>query len=147
ILRDNWFDEITCISTLEHIGMDNTMLYTKDSRFAQNEQADFIYVLREFYRLLKPSGRLLLSVPYGLYQNIGWMQQFDRQLLQQAIHAFGGEVMQKDFYKYTADGWQISDEASCTSCEYFNIHTRQDFDPDYAAAARAVACLQLRKPA
>jgi ubiquinone/menaquinone biosynthesis C-methylase UbiE len=31
ILKDQCFDEIVCISTLEHIGMDNTMLYTKDS--------------------------------------------------------------------------------------------------------------------
>lgn len=32
-LRDGWFDEIVCISTLEHVGMDNTLLYTSDPAF------------------------------------------------------------------------------------------------------------------
>ncbi len=121
------------------------MLYTKDERSIQNKQADYLHVMKELNRVLKPGGRLWLTVPYGKYQNMGWQQQFDRLLLQHAIEDFGGEVSQRVFYKYCADGWQISDAEACASCEYFDIHKRKEFDPDNAAAARAVACLELLK--
>jgi hypothetical protein len=144
LLRDHWFDEITCISTLEHIGMDNTQ-YSQNSQFIQNNQADFLLVMKEFDRLLKPGGRLWFTVPYGKYQHMGWQQQFGPALLQQAIDAFGGEVTQQVFYKYNTDGWQVADAEACASCEYFDIHVSTEFDPDYAAAARAVACVELLK--
>ena len=145
ILLDAIFDEIACISTIEHIGMDNTMLYTGDEQFDEANTDDYQVVLKEFRRLLKPGGRLCITVPYGRYQNIGWMQQFDGVKLEEAINVFGGTIRDQTFYKYNADGWQIAEAAECADCEYYNIHARNGFDPDYAAAARAVACVELVK--
>lgn len=141
ILRDETFDEITCISTLEHIGMDNTMLYTEDKTFEENAHEDYILVLKEMNRILKPGGRFLLTVPFGVARNLNWIRQFDRALLQKAIDAFGGELLECTLYQYSADGWQLSDMEACANCEYFDVHTGEPFASDYAAAARAVACL------
>lgn len=145
IFRDHLFEEIVCISTLEHIGMDNTLVYTNDQRYNETRPRDYRDALREFQRLLKPGGRLFLTVPYGKYQNCGWMQQFDRERLEDALAVFDGKVEEQAFYRYTSDGWILSNAAECAECEYFDFYARPKFDPDYAAAARAVACLKLSR--
>ena len=143
ILRDDLFDEIVCISTLEHIGLDNTLIYTRDGRYKESRPFDYRDALCEFRRLLAPGGQLLLTVPYGRYQNCGWLQQFDRELLDDAIRAFDGTLLDQAFYRYTPGGWVLADAVDCVDCEYYDIHAQPNHDPDYAAAARAVACIQL----
>lgn len=145
ILRDGVFDEIACISTLEHVGMDNTMLYTQDDRYDETADSTYVQVLQEFSRLLKPGGRFLLTVPYGKAQNLGWLQQFDAARLQSVITGFGGKLLEQTFYRYDVNGWQISGAEAAAQCEYFDIHSKQPFDTDYAAAARAVACILMVK--
>jgi SAM-dependent methyltransferase len=145
ILRDKIFDEITCISTLEHIGMDNTMLYTQDKAFNESNREGYSLALQEFNRLLKPGGRLLITVPFGIPMNIKWLQQYDREELQKIVEVFAGQLVESTFYHYTQQGWQLSDMETCAQCEYYDIHSGKPFDPDYAAAARAVACLVLEK--
>lgn len=143
ILKDELFDEIVCISTLEHIGMDNTLIYIQNACYQETKPSDYRKVMKEFRRMLKPGGQLLLTVPYGQYQNHGWLQQFDSKLLEDAISAFSGELQNLAFYQYTPNGWVLSDADSCATCSYYNIHANPKYDADYAAAARAVACVQL----
>ena len=145
ILKSECFDEIACISTLEHIGMNNTFLYSKDPRFDELRPADYQDVVREFKRLLKPGGKLFITVPYGRYENLGWLQQFDHQRIRTVLEVFGGSASNVAYYKYLADGWQVVDADACADCSYFDIHHRSDYEPDYVAAARAVACIELVK--
>jgi SAM-dependent methyltransferase len=76
--QDCFFDQIFCISTLEHIGHDEyeedrakDTVFKRDSKepinrasILKNFTAD-IEVIHEFRRILKQSGELLLSVPMG----------------------------------------------------------------------------------
>ena len=143
ILNNEVFEEIVCISTLEHIGMDNTVIYTSDRRYKEFRPLDYQDALRELRRLLVPGGQLLLTVPYGRYQNRGWLQQFDREMLEDTIRVFDGKLHDQAFYRYTSGGWSLARAADCVDCKYYDIHARSGYDPDYAAAARAVACIQL----
>ena len=143
--RSECFDEIVCISTLEHIGMDNTFLYSKDKTFKESKMDDYKLVVREFRRLLVLGGRLFLTVPYGKYENMGWQQQFDEKMVREVFKEFGGKNFEVTYFKYTNDGWQVSKAQECNECVYFDIHKRKDFDSDYAAAARAVACIEMVK--
>lgn len=154
-IRNDYYDAIICLSTLEHIGCDNT-LYTRDERDRENRPDDFVLAVKELRRVLKPGGLLFLSVPFGAYRHLGTAQQFDRSLLSHAIDAFGTarEVVEA-FYRYTADGWQLSTAADCAECEYVEWITKLEqhqqlpdpvpIEPDLAAAARAVACVRLVK--
>jgi hypothetical protein len=145
ILKDECFDEIVCISTLEHIGMNNTALYSKNERFAESRTNDYEMAVQEFYRLMKPAGKLYITVPYGRYFNHDWLQVFDEGMVDTITRVFKGSKVNKAYYRYYPDGWQISSADDCSECTYFDIHKQPDYDPDYAAAARAVVCLELTK--
>ena len=145
ILKDECFDEIVCISALEHVGMDNTFLYTKDSRFNEFRQDDYQDVVKEFKRLLKPGGKLYITVPYGRYENLGWLQQFDSHRVETVLDVFEGSASDVTYCKYFADGWQVADADACAESSYFDIHHRSGYEPDYVAAARAVACIEMVK--
>jgi ubiquinone/menaquinone biosynthesis C-methylase UbiE len=146
VFRDDFFDTMVCISTIEHIGLDNTQRdYTTDARYREDKPEDYQLVMREFYRTLKTGGRLLLTVPYGKRVVFDWLQQYDAAELQKLIAAFPGRLVEETYYRYLPTGWQFATAAECADCEYYNIHQRQGFDADYAAAARAVACLMFEK--
>ena len=145
ILNSEYFDEIVCISTLEHVGMNNTFLYSKDIRFDELRTDDYQDTVKEFKRLLKPGGRLFITVPYGHYENLGWLQQFDRQKVETAVEVFDGSSSSIAYYRYSADGWQIADADACADCSYLDIHHHPNYEPDYVAAARSVACLEMVK--
>jgi hypothetical protein len=101
--------------------------------------------MAEFRRVLKPGGRLLLTVPFGLPQNYGWLQQFDKAGIEDIINAFGSNPLLTTFFQYVPNGWIISDAESCKKSEYFDVHSANEPAPDRAAAARAVACLEFQK--
>jgi len=151
--RDNYYDTILCMSTLEHVGLDNTQ-YTGSQQNVEQRPTDYLKVLPELRRVLKPGGRLFISVPYGKYINFGSFQQFDAQLVKLTLDAFEPEWSEETYFHYTADGWCLSSAQDCEKAEYVQWtalppNQRQSpfpNEPDHAAAARAVACLLLAKP-
>jgi SAM-dependent methyltransferase len=142
LLRDEAFHVIVCVSTLEHIGLDNTKLYTTDPQFKETRPAEYQKVLRELRRLLAPGGKLLLTVPFGRAANLGWMQQFDEAGLDDVCSAFGESPRYRTFFRYSPSGWGLASAHECAACEYFDVHSTADPASDRAAAARAVACLE-----
>ena len=145
LFKDDAFDEIVCISTLEHVGMDNTRLYSRDKKFKEANHDDYLIVIDEFKRLLKTKGKLLITVPFGLYEDRGWLQQFDAEMIKKVIDRFNGSDADVVFYKYHYSGWKKAESRDCSDCSYFDIHETKTYEKDYAAAARAVACVELIK--
>ena len=131
--ENGYFDYIVCISTLEHIGMDN-ILYAKNAKYRENKPADFKEVIFEFKRVLKKGGSLYITVPFGKHQNHNWFQQFDSIRIGQILKSFSPEKIQISYYKYYKDGWNISNENDCRNAEYL-----------MGISAQAVACLELVK--
>ena len=145
MLKDDHFDVVTCISTIEHIGLDNTMLYSGDAQHQENKLDDYLKVIRELNRVLKPGAKLLLTVPYGKYQKFSWLQQFDRKMIDAVIEAFDGSKASVDYFRYENDGWRFSESEKCDDDEYFDFHSADGFTDDMLAAARSIACLELVK--
>lgn len=145
IFTDGIFDEIVCISTLEHIGMDNTQLYTADKTFSEQDAQAYRLVVQEFRRLLKPGGQVLLTVPFGKYENHGWLQQFNYNMVCDITQVFEPRLSSIMVYRYFADGWQLSTPEECAECTYFNIHASDHYLASRQAAAEAIACIQMVK--
>ncbi len=149
--RDVLFDEVVCISTLEHVGMDNE-IYTK-AVASFRDHAAFEQAVLDMKRVLKPEGSLFLTVPFGKYQDWGMFQQFDERLLERVIELFKPVNCTITIYAYTDTGWQKSDIDACRNCEFSEYAVSCwkggvgsiDLEKDRAAAARAVACMQLVK--
>jgi glycosyltransferase involved in cell wall biosynthesis/SAM-dependent methyltransferase len=88
--REGTFDLVYCISTIEHVGFDNTRyglpFRPKDAAAAANS-------LREMAKALNPHGRLLISVPFGRREERGWMFQYDadswEELIRESPFTFG----------------------------------------------------------
>jgi SAM-dependent methyltransferase len=101
-LSDASYDLIWCISTLEHIGMDNsgyTQAFTRGDHLAAQ-------AVREMVRLLSPGGSLLVTVPYGQYEDHGWYINYDAQRWKAILHPVRSSASIHEWYfHHTPDGW------------------------------------------
>lgn len=149
-LRDNWFDAVFCISVIEHVGMDN-VFYAPNGLHREDRPQDHLIAIREIRRILRPDGWLFLTVPFGRYEDHGWFQQFDSAMLSALIAHFQPQRVQKTFFRYTGHGWKLASEEQCRDLAYFDMSKfskssgATHLDPDFAAAARGVACVELQK--
>lgn len=153
-VRDNYYDAVTCLSTLEHVGCDNSVL-TGNARHQEGSPEDFLTAVSEMRRVLRPGGTLYLTVPFGVRRYFRWFQQFDEELLAGALEAFGAaDQVACSFYRYTIEGWRTCSVEECRECKYVEWYAEATggawpnvlpVEPDLAAAARAVACVRISK--
>jgi SAM-dependent methyltransferase len=140
---DRYFDWIACLSTLEHVGMDNTMLYTGDETKREHDREAHLQALDELRRVLHPGGVLYLSFPFGRARDYGWFQVFDAAMVDTVVDRFRPVSAQMRYFRYLPHGWANCRREEAHDATYFDIHRSRDYDPDYAAASRAIACLEL----
>jgi SAM-dependent methyltransferase len=95
------FDVVFCISTLEHVGADNTR-YGSD---VERDPAGPLEGLRELRRVVTRGGRILLTVPCG--------ESTEEWYLRRSADEWRELFRQTDLYVYdeeeymrTADGWR-----------------------------------------
>jgi SAM-dependent methyltransferase len=143
--RDNFFDWIICLSTLEHIGFDNSFLYTQDKSRKEKDINAYQTALKEFHRILKPGGMLYLSFPFGKYLDHGWFQVFDASMVDNVIDVFSPSAVKEDHFRYEPDGWHVSTREKSKDATCFDINVKKIYDADYAAFSRAVVCLEMIK--
>ena len=138
--RDGYYDVVVSLSTLEHIGLDVSLYGARATAPGGLEAA-----VRELRRVLRPGGTLLVTVPYGRRMDFEWMRQFDAADLDGLRAAFQPSASKASFYGYRASGWTVGTAESLAAAEYHDVWTAADPAPDGAAAARAVACLELTR--
>jgi hypothetical protein len=143
--RDDYFDYVVSISTIEHIGLDNTFLYSSDASKKENDTQGYLLAIKEFKRVLKPGKTLYLTFPFGRYKNHGWFQIFDSVMLDLAIQEFSPTQVSETHFRYEPEGWRLSSREESKDCTYFDIHTQKNYDPDFAAASRAIVCVEMVK--
>ncbi len=151
-LKDDWFDEVVSLSTLEHIGMDNS-IYSLNPEWREKKTFDFLKAVSELKRVTKPGGKVYITVPYGKSTDFGWYQQFNAEMIDRMMDTFAPDKVIETYYCYESGGWSVSDKQYCKKIEGFNIHdtkyfnpnSTKDYDPDYAACSRAIAALELWK--
>ena len=146
VLRDGLFESIVCISTLEHVGMlpiPKLPYVPPPGPPPPTDRAAHRAALAEFHRLLVPGGQLMVTVPFGRAADLQWQQVFDHEGIRAMIAAFPGRCLTEAYYRYSVDGWQVSSAEEAAGAEYYDAIVRMpDYDPDFAAAARGVACLE-----
>lgn len=135
-LREDWFDEVVCLSTLEHVGMDNAV-YGAGAPRAAEPRAEATQALRELLRVVRPGGRVHLSVPFGRREDHGWFRQLDRDDADDLITAAGVSRREETVFIHTSRGWRRSSPERAAKASYNAAPGRA---ADGAVAARAVLC-------
>lgn len=147
--KENLFDEIACISTIEHVDMDNSIYGWNENNAHidnQNKSYEYIKVVDELVRVLKNSGKLLLTFPFGKFENHGFFQQFDEEMLDGIIETL--EIKgsyELTFFRYLQEGWEFCEKSDCKDIVSFNPHTGKGKLDDGAAHCRSVCCIEFTK--
>lgn len=151
-VRDEFYETVVCVSTLEHVGLDNE-LYTGKGE-AHLSPGDHLVAARELWRVLRPGGRLYLTLPFGKRTPLRWLQQFDSRMVGLILEQLAPSESSVTFYKYAGGAWALSSEAECADCVYTDAavwNTTAEgggaANPaaDTPVAAGAVVCLDLLK--
>jgi SAM-dependent methyltransferase len=140
--RDRYFHTVVCLSTLEHIGMDNTRYGVAAPR-AEDPGRELHRAVRELIRVAASGGRLLVTVPYGRGEDHGWFRQFDRRHVEALLEALDG-TPSATVFSYAESGWQVSDLESAADSRYRDFSADPRPVADRAAAARAVVCIAVQ---
>ncbi|UFH30876.1 class I SAM-dependent methyltransferase [Chryseobacterium sp. C-71] len=145
--KDMFFDTVVSHSTIEHIDMDNS-IYGYDITHIEEEKKSYEYLLaiKEYLRILKSGGQLLLTFPFGKFENHGFFQQFDSEMLERIIEILNpyGEI-DSTFFQYKNKGWKFTTENDCANVVSFNPHTGKGKGDDGAAHCRSVCCINFIK--
>jgi SAM-dependent methyltransferase len=101
-LDDRSVDQVLLVSTLEHVGADNTG-YGLD---VESDPGSRVDALRELMRVLRPSGTLLVTVPLGEPGEHGWFRLDDVHGWTRLYASAGLFVEEQEAYELTGDGWR-----------------------------------------
>ncbi len=128
-LPDASVDQALLVSTLEHVGADNSG-YGLQAEEAPASRAD---ALRELGRVLRPRARLLVTVPLGEPSDHGWFRLDDVAGWNGLFASAGLFVEEQEAYELTADGWRAAPGFRAEGVGY----------GDHGPAASAVLCTAL----
>lgn len=100
-LPDASFELALCVSTLEHVGMDTSMY----GHGGERDERGMEKALRELRRVLRPGGRLLITLPLGERRDLGWYVQLELSDWHALFHACGFAVFEEEGYRLDETGW------------------------------------------
>lgn len=144
--RDGWFSTVLCISTVEHVGLDNT-IYGAAAERAKDPTREALEALEEMARVTARGGTLLLSVPYGTRSNRSWFRIFDAPALEPLMRARGWTHARPRYFRATTEGWRETSAAGAADAGYNEPPARpgQRTAPPHVAAAEAVALVEMTR--
>jgi SAM-dependent methyltransferase len=123
------FDLVLCVSTLEHVGADNSGYGLPSEDDGDSRRA----ALRELRRVLAADGRLLLTVPLGEPRDYGWFRQEDVRGWTRLFARAGLFVEEQELYELRDEGWRAAPEVDTRGLRY----------GERGPAASAVLCAEL----
>ena len=138
--RDDYYETILSLSTLEHVGME-TGRYGGDRREGDPD-GQLAAALAELHRVAAPAATFLASVPYGEAADLGWLRVFDKRAVEELVAALAPREAAIAVYAYSERGWERSDLETAAGARYRDFYADRTPVEDRAAAARAVACIR-----
>ena len=126
---DRSFDQVLLVSTLEHVGADNTVYGIEGDRDDGAREV----ALRELARVLTRNGSLLVTVPLGEPGDHGWFRQDDERGWTSLFTRAGCFVEELELYELGPEGWRAAPSFAAAGVRY----------GERGPAASAVLCADL----
>lgn len=121
--RDEAFDLVISISTIEHVGLDHGI----------SDKSGDTKAMKEIFRILKKGGSAIITMPYGREKKPDH-RVYDKRTLARLVSHFS--VAKKEFYRYEAGKWvKCSQTAADRADSQVPLHFHN----------AACACLLLKK--
>jgi len=127
---DRSFDQVLLVSTLEHVGADNTVYGLQ----AESDGDSRVRALRELRRVLRRDGSLLVTVPLGEPGDYGWFRQENERGWARLYARAGFFIEELEAYELTPEGWRATRDFRAEGVRY----------GERGPAASAVLCAHLR---
>jgi len=128
------FDAVVCISTLEHIGLDNTR-YIAGGAQPPDDEGDAA-TLSELARVLREDGIAFVTVPAGRAATFATQRQYSLERWRAVVERAGLEVDEQDVFVHVdASGWRRAERDEVAARTY----------AEGAPFAAAVICAALRR--
>jgi SAM-dependent methyltransferase len=128
-LADGSVDQVLLVSTLEHVGADNTAY----GLAAETDPASRVDALRELARVLGRGGTVLATVPLGEPGDHGWFRLDDVPGWTRLFASAGLFVEEQEAYELGDEGWGAAPAFRADGVGY----------GDRGPAASAVLCTEL----
>jgi SAM-dependent methyltransferase len=126
--RNEVFDQVICISTIEHVGIGKN-----------GDESGDVKTVKEVLRVLKKGGSAIITVPYGKINKPNH-RVYDRNTLSKIVAVDKGfSVVKKEFYCYDAGRWKRSSQAAADRLIADDVHAPLHFH------STTCTCLLLRK--
>jgi SAM-dependent methyltransferase len=106
--EDGSFDIAVCISTIEHVGFDNTVYGIG----AERDEEGMAAALAELRRVLAPDGRLVVTVPTGAHEEHGWFVQLEPDEWRATFTAAGFDTTEEETYALGPEGWASAEDVA-----------------------------------
>ena len=137
VLPSSYFDVVASLSTLEHIGLDNSRYTGGHEIDDMGFGASLESALTEMSRVTRPSGSVLITVPFGRPEERPSFRVFGRADVERMIEILGRQACTVEFFRVTeGQGWY--------PCEV-DQSQHAVFGSD-VPAAKAIACVRYVKP-
>ena len=108
--EDNYFDVISCISTLEHIGVSGR--YGSD----EDHQGD-LKAVKEMARIIKPDGTMLITVPYGINDVLPINKLYNKERINELFNGFSSIEIEYKKYFGKFNLWLTTDEVEAAKTD------------------------------
>jgi SAM-dependent methyltransferase len=143
--RDHHVDVVVCISTIEHVGKDNTRYAPATPSTSVSAPQARLLAITELRRVVRPGGVVLVTFPYGKAEDHGWFEQLDATQADKLIAAFAPAELRETVFRYLPTGWVVSNREDSRDAEFFDVHAAEDgcVAVDGRAGEGAVMCLEL----
>ncbi len=134
--KDRSFDQVICLSTMEHIGLDNDGVDPNHKDLNHRINGDAL-AMKEIWRVLKDKGTLILTVPYGrlIIKQQGY-RVYHKESLSILTNMFF--AVKKEFYGMRKCKWTRCNELEANNSTLLE-YSSQKFHSDI------IACLLLEK--
>ena len=123
---DEFFERITAVSTIEHIGLSGR--YGSDEDLDGDKKA-----VKEMRRILKRGGKIFITVPYGEAKIIRpFHRVYDQKMLQELLH--GLRIEKEEYYIKKNNSWLSASKSEAEKVKSTEVER-----------TKAFACLKISK--
>jgi SAM-dependent methyltransferase len=140
--KDCSFDAVCCLSTLEHVGMDNAK-YANGKAGQPTDRSDWLLAVKEMWRVTSVGGVLRITVPCGEAADHGWFQVFPPQLGLMIRDALRGAEVRCQYFIHQASGWIETDARTVEQCLCWDPASTERYVTPRAAFSEGIICIEV----